>query len=447
MHRTCSVLTLLVATSLLGCDRPSPEPTTPHDQLTQAPTPSVEAPAPTTTAETAKPEATTMPDSGPIIASTDVAKANSDFSYALYQKLRAAPGNLVFSPASVQAALVMTYAGARGATQAEMGRALSIDPKMSDVAAQFGRTLVSLNQRHDGLTLNVANRLFGDKSFTFEEPYLELMKRDFAAPLEPLDMSASPEKARTFINTWVSDQTNDKIKDLLGKGTITSDSRLVLVNAIYFLADWQTPFKKASTYDEEFIVEAAKKKSVPMMHASWRADYGEAQGVKLLKLKYKGSSVTMTFVLPTSTSGLGAVESTLSAKTVAGWDAALGERQVTITLPKFKMEPASVSLNAALQSLGMKLAFDKAKADFTAIANPKSPDERLSISDVVHKAFIAVDEKGTEAAAATAAVMATTGAMIPAEPPKEFKADHPFMFVIRDEATKVVLFAGRVTEP
>lgn len=445
----------VLLTSLIGCDHAAPAAETPSNpsattQSASAGVPPVEA-APTARAAPTSEVNDVNPNPlivSPVRNSTAVAQASNAVGYDLYARLRGTPGNLVYSPVSLSAALVMTYAGARGETQAEMARVLHLDPKDTGAVSVFGHALQSVAKTKTGTTLRVANRLFGEKSYRFEQPFLDLTKRDFGAELQPVDILGSPEAARGVINQWVLTRTEQKIPDLLPPNALDAASKLVLVNAIYFLGEWAQAFNKASTNDATFTPLDGNPKKVPTMHGTFVASYGEASGVKLLRLKYKGGDISMTVVLPNANDGLSSVEATLNASTVEGWDAAMSQEKTTISLPKFKLEPPTISLGDALKGMGMKLPFDRARADFTAMANPPNDGDRLSIASVFHKAFIAVDEKGTEAAAASAVVMQIRGVGGPTvEPPKQFKADHPFLFLIRDDVTKLVLFAGRVTAP
>jgi serpin B len=296
------------------------------------------------------------------------------------------------------------------------------------------------------VTLRVANRLFAEKSYALEAPYVARMSA-LGAPTEPVDFRRAPGAARVHINSWVAQQTADRIKDLLPAGAINDQTRLALVNAIYLLADWAEPFRKEATRPRPFHAPGKAPREVPTMGQVAHFKYGEAPGVQLLEMPYVGGDIAMTFVLPTEREGLGAIEGRLDAAQLAAWVGAMKGERVSVALPKFTVDPSQpLKLSDELTRLGMPLAFDTGRADFTGIAAPPDPADRLVISEVFHKAFVKVDEKGTEAAAATAVVMMRAGSAA-MQPPKQFVADHPFLFFIRDTRSGLVLFMGRVVDP
>jgi serpin B len=272
------------------------------------------------------------------------------------------------------------------------------------------------------------------------------MAARFGASLEALDFRTAPDAARATINAWVEAHTQRRIRDLLPGGAITPDTRLALVNALYFLADWATPFERAATSSAPFHVSPATRKDVPTMRRMARYRVARGEGVRMLEMPYAGQEVAMLIVLPEERDGLSSVERALSGDTLAAWRGALQSQHVDLTLPRFQVDPPSaLALGGPLVSLGMGVAFDRERADFTGIASPPDPDERLCIAEVFHKAFVKVDEKGTEAAAATAVLMMRGGAAPP--PSMPFRAEHPFLFVIVDQSTGLVLFVGRVVDP
>lgn len=375
-----------------------------------------------------------------------LATGTNAFGLDLYQRLRTTPGNVVISPASIATALSMTWGGAKGETAAQMKKALHLDGTPDEIMKTAGQLAQSLEDPSRPITFRIANQLFGEKAYGFEQPFLDKTKAAYGAPLEPMDFRNAPEPARVQINAWVEQQTEKRIKDLIPKDGIKASTRLVLVNAIYFLGDWAVPFEKESTRPATFSLTPKDKKEVPMMNAVGEYKATQKDGLKVLELPYKAGSMSMLFVLPDKIDGLDAVERSLDAKKLDELGRALTSTRAAVSIPRFEVAPPSSSLAAPLQELGMKDAFALPKADFTGIANPPRADERLFIGDVFHKAFVKVDEKGTEAAAATAVVM-EEGAKAPAEPAFTFKADHPFLFVIRDNASGLVLFLGRVTDP
>jgi serine protease inhibitor len=430
-----------------ACDPPTPAatsssggPVTPPPSASQAVADSAK---PTETAPPAAPVA--PPASGDL---APLARSNNALAFDLYGKARTAPGNLALSPISISTALTMTWAGAKGETAAQMKKVLHAEGEPNQAMDVSGKLLASLGGSDQKVTLRVANRLFGEKTYAFDQGYLDRTRAAFGAPLEALDFKHAADPARAHINEWVAKQTQDRIKDLLPAKSLDGETRLVLTNAIYFLGDWMNPFNKDRTRPAAFHVTATDSKDVPTMNQAKHFRFAAEGGVKLLEMPYEGGEVAMTLVLPDAPAGLEAVEKQLSPELLTKWVGALQFEQVIVALPKFEINPAaSLSLGDTLQALGMPLAFDRAKADFTGIANPPSPADRLFISKVFHKAFVKLDEKGTEAAAATAVVMATAGAAAPSKPPSEFKADHPFLFLLRHVKSGAILFMGRVSDP
>jgi serpin B len=427
--------------ALLGCDPPAPAP----------PRADSAAPAKSTspsTAQSGKPapsgdSSARVQPGGPI---APVAGANNAFAGDLYARLAATPGNLAFSPASISIALAMTYGGAKGDTGAEMAKVMHFPPKADDLHGGWASALAGWEKKAEGYELTTANRLFGEKTFKFEAPFLTLTKDRYGAPIEPLDFKNAHEAQRKHMNDWVKEKTRERIVDLIPQPAISKDTRLVLVNALYFKASWKEQFEPNRTSDADFFANGDKAVKVPMMNGTAHRGYAEADGAKIVELEYKESGVSMLLVLPDDKDGLPALEKKIGPATVDGWAKRLAPENVWVTLPRFKIDPAdSINLKSTLEGMGIKLAFDPDKADFTGIANPPSPADRLYIGAVFHKAFLAVDEAGTEAAAATAVIMPRAGGKPPE--PKRFLADHPFFFVIRDTKDGAILFMGRVVDP
>lgn len=357
-------------------------------------------------------------------------------------------GNQVISPASLWIALVMTEGGARSQTRDEMRRVLAIADAPEAAREAAGKLLAEWNADHGSMKLRVANRLFGEKSYRFEESFLQDTKATFGAPLEPVDFRAAFEPARKRINGWVEEKTEKRIADLLPAGSIDDQTRLVLANAIYFLGKWVEPFTKESTRHETFHLPTGEDVQVPTMHKAEYLGYAETADLQVLELPYENGSLAMDFVLPRDPRGLAAVEARIGEGALDGWLATLQPTRVIVALPKFTIEPGEpVRCKPVLVALGMPTAFDRQKADFTGIGNPPDPADRLVVSEVFHKAFIKVDEEGTEAAAASAVVMMRAGSAPPSTKPPEFRADHPFFFAIRDTSSGMVLFAGRMEDP
>lgn len=372
-------------------------------------------------------------------------QAGNDFAWDLYHQLRVQQGNLFFSPSSIDLALVMTWTGARGATAREMGSVLHLgkngagDPAL--VGSAYGELLGELGSPDGNYTLRVTNRLWGQKGYRFRDSFLDPLARDFGAGLQELDFVADTDGSRRIINAWVEEQTEEKIKDLLAPGSLDRDVRLVLTNAVYFLGDWQYQFKGANTADRTFHVGGSEETRVPTMHQTHRFAYAEDDQVQVLSLPYVGQELEMVIVLPRERTGLAAVEKNLDAARFDAWTRELTERNVKLWLPKFTLA-GEFSLARVLGEMGMASAFGS-QADFSGMAEGPG----LFISDVVHKSFVDVFEKGTEAAAATGVTMSLTS--MPFEDPETvvFNADHPFLFLIRQVETGNILFLGRLIDP
>ncbi len=365
----------------------------------------------------------------------------------LYARVRTQPRNVALAPGSIALAFGMTEAGARGDTLAEMRRVLHSGLDAPRQAAALGALSARFNgQLGDGVTARVANRLFGHTRYTFEEPYLALTRSAFAAPLERTDFTRSAA-AREHINAWVAEQTMDKIRDLLPAPAITGETRLVLVNAMYLRAPWATAFPAHATRDDAFFVDGTTSTPLPTMSREASLRTATGPGFKVVEIPYRGDQLAMDIFLPDARNAVAAMESELTAARLTSTFAALAPTQVALRLPRFRVETPSLSLRDAFRALGMTTAFDAGRADFTGIANPPTPADRLVISDAFHKVFVEVNEAGTEAAAATAVVMARRGLIRPPPTPTPFVVDHPFVFVIRDVTNGAVLFMGRVVDP
>lgn len=407
-----------------------------------------EPPRPRVSPDRPPPAAPGATASSSVAPPTTIAQSANRFGCDLWARARTQPGNLAISPSSIWVALAMTHAGARGATAEEMSRVMHL-PAGGSVHADAARQLATWNDAaRTAYTLRVVNRLFGERSVRFEAPYLALTRDLYRAELEGLDFQRASEPARLHINAWVAEQTSDRIRDLLPPRSIDPDTRLVLVNAIYFLGRWLSPFPRSATTERPFHLGTSESVPVPTMQRQGHYAYAEADDAQLVEMPYVGGELSMVLVVPRRTTGLDAVEARLDAATIDRWVAGLSDRLVRLVLPKFTIDPPqSVALVATLRQMGMSLAVDRARADFTGIANPASPRDRLFIGEVFHKAFVRVDEEGTEAAAATAVVMPRGGGMPRPEQPIEVRADRPFLFLLRDMRTGMVLFIGRVADP
>jgi serpin B len=371
----------------------------------------------------------------------ELVSGNREFAAVLYKSLASPGGNLFFSPYSISTALAMTYAGAREETEVQMAEVMRFHFGSKIISPIFGELQRTLAQAQgDGVELLVANSLWPDQTYDFEQDYLDLIEKHFASEVNLVDYN-EPEAVRAQINTWVEDMTREKIKDLIPAGALNPLTRMVLANAVYFKGKWQDEFKTESTADLPFNVEDGEPVNTPMMRGKFKTSYGVADGVQLLELPYIGKSMSMLLALPPAGTKLSDLDDKLSHNIFADWEQALAETEVIITIPKFKMT-AEFSLSQALKRMGMTDAFDPGKADFSGMDGLIN---NLFISEILHKAFVDVSEEGTEAAAATAIIMRTTSMRL--DEPPEFTADRPFLFFIKDSATGSILFMGRYATP
>jgi serpin B len=376
-----------------------------------------------------------------------LARSSNAFGFDLYQRLRQTPGNFVMSPASITTALTMAWGGAQGETSAQMRKVLHLEGTPDEVMATSGQLARSLQDPARPIVFRIANQLFGEKDYKLVPAFVEKTRAAFGAPIELLDFKNNPEQARGHINEWVEGKTEHRITNLIPPGGLVPDTRLVLVNAIYFLGDWDSPFERHETRPAPFHLTASEKKDVPTMNRTGGFRIAHKDGVTALEIPYKGRQLSMMLLVPDDVEGLAAVEGALDARKLEALAGSMEMATVWLSLPKFDVNPEeSLSLGEPLTALGMPLAFDRKKADFTGIANPPNPDDRLVIAKVFHKGFVKVDEKGTEAAAATSVGMMVGGSMAQA-PPRRLNADRPFLFLIRDRASGLVLFLGRVSDP
>lgn len=413
-----------------------PAATQPADVSHRQPSPATPPPPPA--------EEPTEPPADP---NQQVVRAANQFGWALYQRVAGGQDNLFYSSASIHTALSMTLAGAAGDTADQMQTALAFPAGLdsADLHSAYGRLIERLNSPRMGpenqpvYQLSVANALWGQQGFDFRRPFLSLVEDSYAAGLRRVDF-AQAEQARETINTWVSEQTNEKIPDLIPEGAIDARMRLVLTNAVYFKSSWMFPFTESATADETFYAPAGEVET-PLMHLTEHVRHADVEGAAVVELPYQGNELSMIVMLPDERDGLAAMERQLTAERVQQWIDALGPARVAVTLPKFEFT-RRLDLARILAAMGMVDAFDPSAADFS----PMTGGRDLFISDVLHKAFVAVDEEGTEAAAATAVMMRMT-AMPVEEEPIEFRADHPFAFVIRHNRSGLILFTGRVANP
>ncbi|XP_041468999.1 leukocyte elastase inhibitor A-like isoform X2 [Lytechinus variegatus] len=374
--------------------------------------------------------------------------ANNAFAIYLYQTLRDERGgrNLFFSPLSISTALAMTQLGARGDTASQIANVFRFN--QADLRQLHGtfKELNSLLYKPDsGYKLHAANKLYGKSGYNFVRSFLEGTASYYGAAIEAVDDFADPTTTKS-INDWVSKQTEGKIKDLIAPGVLDALTRLVLVNAIYFNGAWESKFLPGNTSQDSFKVLDERRivqMNVMFQMGKFNLAKDKSNDCLVLELPYRGQSLSLLIALPNKDDGLDKLESNLSTKTFQSWDKGLQSTLVHVMLPKFKLE-AEFQLADTLKVMGMPDAFDKDRANFEGIAG----DKDLYISAVIHKAFVDVNEEGSEAAAATA-VMVMLGCSMPAKPKKPilFRADHPFLFIIRHRLTKSVIFMGRMMDP
>jgi serpin B len=373
----------------------------------------------------------------------ELVAGNSAFTFDLYHRLREEQdGNLFYSPYSISSALAMTYAGARGQTEQQMAATMHYTLPQERLHPAFNALDTALTSYGDGETedafqLHIADAIWGQEGYKFLPIFLDTLAENYGAGLRTLDFVNETEAARQTINDWVSEQTEEKIQNLIPKGMLDPLVRLVLTNAIYFNGKWMLPFEKNNTHDEPFTLLDGSTVSVPMMSQIGNFRYAEGNGYQAVELPYRDSNMAMLFILPEA-GRFEEIEGMFSAESVTVITEDLTPQQVRLFVPKFTFE-SEFNLSETLIQMGMPAAFDN--ADFSGMTG----DRDLFISDVLHKAFVAVDEEGTEAVAATAVIMKLGAPMI--EDAILMKLDRPFLFMIQDNDTGTILFIGRVLNP
>ncbi len=365
--------------------------------------------------------------------------------FDLYRELAKKPGNLLFSPASISVAMAMALGGAKGQTATEIAQALAMElEKTGESHRLFGAALKAWNTT-DHVTLKVANRVFVETTVNPQPGFIALTRDVYGAPVTPMDFIGNSDGSRIRINEWIAKNTENRIPSLLPQGSLNHLTRLVLANAVYFKGSWRTRFSPDLTRPRDFHSSASEVKKVPTMHMTSKLAWARhPDGLYILETPYANEHLAMIWLLPVKKHELAALESQLSVENLEKWRKATRKVEVRVQIPRFKLEPPAISLKSVLQSLGIRKAFERS-ADFSNMA--VLPDG-LYISEVFHQAFIEVNEEGSEAAAATAVVMATRSASARPKPePPTFIADHPFVFLLMDLRTRMPLFVGRVTHP
>ncbi len=368
---------------------------------------------------------------------------NNTFSINLYKILSKenANDNIFISPFSIDVALAITYVGAAGDTAIQMEKVLELPFSSERLHRAFSGLIGKINEKGKGYVLNIANALWADKGYKFKEKFIETIKNYYYGGFRTLSFRTDPEGSREKINRWVENKTHDKIKNLLPPRSITSLTRLVITNAIYFKGDWMHSFKKEATRPIPFYPSPEGKINVPMMYQKESFFYGEKRGkYQTLILPYGKGTLSMVILLPSKRDGIFELERELTWEELVDAVSHTNETKVKVYIPKFRVE-RTYNLVNTLSTMGMPSAFTD-EADFSNM----EPKRELYISDVVHKAYIEVNEKGTEAAGATGVVI-TLKSMIPEERIPIFRADHPFLYFIIHNPTGQILFMGRIIDP
>jgi len=387
---------------------------------------------------TAREDVPVLDDSG-ATASMVEATVNgyNGFAFDLYRRYCAGDGNMLFSPYSISTALSMTYEGARGETADEMEAVFGFLDDPSNRLPSVARIYNTLNDEDREYALHTVNALWVQQGYPVVEDYIEAIVGYYGGDVNALDFVAEPDESRVTINDWVEDRTNDRIKDLFPSGSIDAEVRLVLTNAIYFKGDWLIEFDEEATGEEEFHVSPTDNVTVDMMRLRGETfNYAETDELQIIELPYAGEDVSMLILLPRE-GHMGEVEAQLSAEKLLEWIELMETTDVNVQLPRFTFE-TKYFMKEDLAEMGMPTAFTGA-ADFSGM----NTEDSLFIDKVIHQAFIEVNEKGTEAAAATGVSVKLSAV----SPQKTFNADHPFVFLIRDVDMGVIMFMGRVTDP
>ena len=385
----------------------------------------------------------------PDVSSDDAAAlvtGNTDFAFNLYRALSSSSGNLFYSPYSISEALAMTWAGAQGNTASQMAAAMDFTLNQSALHPAFNSLDLALNSRGQSATstnqtpfqLNVVNAIWGQNGFKFQSNYLDVLAQNYGAGLRIVDFINKTEASRTTINDWVAQQTNNKIQDLLPQGSVDTYTRLVLTNAVYFKAGWLNKFEKNGTTDSTFNLVDGSTVTVPMMQQSSHFNYYDGGNYEAVELPYYGNQLSMVIIVP-KPGQFSSFEHSLSGQTYRDIITHLNNAYVILKIPKFQFD-SSFGLKPVLSGLGMTDAFNPQSADFSGMDGNKD----LFIQDVLHKAYVSVDENGTEAAAATGVVVGETAMPLQQV---NLTIDRPFIFTIRDITTGAVVFTGRVMNP
>jgi serpin B len=379
----------------------------------------------------------------PAPATQALVEGNTAFALDLYGRLKGGPPNIFFSPYSVSTCLAMTYGGARGDTAKQMARVLHFGSDQKQVSESFASLQRQLNGAggQGSNQFEVANALWAQQAHPFRPEFLAIARDQYQANIDQADFKTSAEAVRSKINQWVAQKTQERIKDVLPPGSVDAMTRLVLANAIYFKGAWAVPFRETETRPQAFHLSQSSQVQVPMMHQSESVRYMEDENLQAVEIPYSGNRLSMIVLLPRRISGCGDLEARLTPGMLARSLAQMKQQKVEIFLPRFKQDSA-FELNGSLAKMGMPDAFGP-DADFSGMDGTR----QLFISGVFHKAWVEVNEQGTEAAAATVTTMKALSIARPLAPPPVFRADHPFIFMIRDMREGSILFLGRLAQP
>jgi serpin B len=397
-----------------------------------------------------KPEPTIMPQVNPTSEGiSTLSNGNQIFAVELFQAVSKANENLFLSPYSISLSLAMAGSGARGQTQSEIDQVLHLQLPQEMIPAAFNALNQSLavgtsptnsdSGQGEKFKLKIAAATWGQKGFQIRPAYLDLLHTYYGADLQSVDFKANPELARSAMNQWTSQSTQGKIKDMIAPGAIAPDTRMIITNAIYFQSAWLNPFDKNGTHDQTFTTSTGETITVPMMQQEAYFGYAKGSGWQAVELPYANDSFVMDLILPDQ-GQFQSFEQSLDAPLIDAITQKMDPSTVNISLPRFQIN-SGLALNHTLNQLGITQAFDLSNADFTGI----SAQEGLYLGNVLHRAYIQVDENGTEAAAASGISMPVTGG----EPsiPVQVVFDHPFLFLVREKNTGTILFLGKMAKP
>lgn len=368
-------------------------------------------------------------------------QANNRFAFDLYSKYKEDEGNLFFSPYSISTALAMTYEGARGQTAKEMREVFYYPENSSLMRSSFSKIHNDMNRENNEYELSTANALWAEQEYKFLDEYFQTVENYYGGKVTNMDFRNKPEEARVTINNWVEEKTKEKIKDLIPQGAIDPMTRLVLTNAIYFKGTWVLEFDEELTKKEDFQTPSGTVQADMMRNTGEKAEfnYAETNSLQILEMPYEGENVSMLILLPKG--DINSLEESLTTKKLEEWKKSLEEQRVKVYLPKFETE-TKYFMAKDLEEMGMPSAFGGG-ADFSGMDGTKL----LYISEVIHQAYVKVDEEGTEAAAATAVIMKEMAAPGPRPEIPVFRADHPFIFIIQQKDTGNILFMGKINDP